>query len=72
VRYLDTDTGEKREQPNLISRMFGGRNMTEAEQFRIHLAGQGDSTVVTVLNAQGERNTSATAQRLLNVLADKM
>jgi Uncharacterized lipoprotein len=72
VRYLDTDTGEKREQPNLLSRMFGGRNMTQPEQFRVHLAEQGGSTVVTVLDAEGNRTTNATAQRLLNVLADKL
>jgi len=33
---------------------------------------QGNQTQITVLDAQGVRDTSATAQRLLSVLSGKM
>ena len=72
VRYVDTDTGEKIEQPGFFSRMFSGDKKAEAPQYRIHLAASGDQTTVTVLDAGGTRDNSATAQRLLSVLKDKM
>ncbi|MCW0206450.1 outer membrane protein assembly factor BamC [Achromobacter veterisilvae] len=72
VRYVDTDTGEKIEQPGFFSRMFSGDKKAEAPQYRIHLASTGDQTEVTVLDANGARDNSATAQRLLSVLKDKM
>ncbi|SSW65113.1 outer membrane protein assembly factor BamC [Achromobacter agilis] len=72
VRYVDTDTGEKIEQPGFFSRMFSGDKKAEAPQYRIHLAAAGDQTTVTVLDANGTRDNSATAQRLLSVLKDKM
>lgn len=73
VRYVDTDTGEKADQQGFFSRMFSGDKKAEAPQYRIHLsASSGDQTHVTVLDAKGERDNSATAQRLLSVLKDKM
>lgn len=71
VRYLDTDTGAKREDPNFFSRLFGGKPAV-APQYRIHLSGAGTQTQVTVLDANGGRDNSTTAQRLLGVLKDKM
>ena len=71
VRYLDTDTGAKREDPNIFSRMFGGKPAT-APQYRIHLSSSGSQTQVTVLDANGARDTGTTAQRMLSVLRDKM
>ncbi|SEK04790.1 outer membrane protein assembly factor BamC [Achromobacter sp. NFACC18-2] len=72
VRYVDTDTGEKMEQPGFFSRMFSGDKQAQAPQYRIHLAGSGDQTTVTVLDANGAPDNTATAQRLLSVLKDKM
>ncbi|MBB1628913.1 outer membrane protein assembly factor BamC [Achromobacter sp. UMC71] len=72
VRYFDTDTGEKIDQPGFFSRMFSGDKKAEAPQYRIHLTASGEQTNVTVLDAKGERDSSATAQRLLSVLKDKM
>jgi len=72
VRYLDTDTGEQRSQPNFFTRLFGGTNRAQAAQYRIHLAPQGGQTLVTVFDADGQQDTSATAQRLLSVLAGRM
>ncbi|SIT28200.1 outer membrane protein assembly factor BamC [Achromobacter sp. MFA1 R4] len=72
VRYVDTDTGEKMEQPGFFSRMFSGDKQAQAPQYRIHLTGSGDQTTVTVLDANGAPDNTATAQRLLSVLKDKM
>jgi len=71
VRYLDTDTGAKREDPNFFSRLFGGKPAV-APQYRIHLNSNGAQTEVSVLDAGGARDSSTTAQRLLGVLKDKM
>lgn len=72
VRYVDTDTGEKIEQPGFFSRMFSGDKKAQAPQYRIHLVGNGEQTTVSVLDANGSPDNSATAQRLLSVLKDKM
>lgn len=69
IRYLDTDTGEKIEQPNMFSRLFGARNAAEAPRLRVHLAQEGGGTVVTVLDEAGQPKTDATAQRVISVLA---
>lgn len=72
VRYVDTDTGVQNEEQGFFSRIFRGDKRAAAAQYRIKLVGDGSQTQVTVLNATGDRDNSATAQRLLNVLADKM
>jgi outer membrane protein assembly factor BamC len=72
VRYVDTDTGEQSEQPGFFGRLFSGDKKAQAPQYRIHLAPRGDQTEITVLDAQGARDRSATAQRMLDVLKDKM
>ncbi len=72
VRYVDTDTGVQNEQPGFFSRMFGGDKRAEAAQYRVKLAGQGEQTIVSVLDATGQPDGSATAVRLLGVLRDKM
>jgi outer membrane protein assembly factor BamC len=72
VRYLDTDTGQKIEQPNVFQRMFGGKGTSEPRTFRIRVADQGSSSVVTVLDANGQPDNSDTAKRIINVLSSNM
>lgn len=72
VRYLDTDTGQKIEQPNVFQRMFGGKGTSEPRTFRIRVADQGSSSVVTVLDANGQPDSSDTAKRIINVLSTNM
>ncbi|HRL21450.1 MAG TPA: outer membrane protein assembly factor BamC [Alcaligenes sp.] len=72
IRYLDSDTGEKIEQQNIIGRIFGGRNTAEAVPLRIKLTGQGDSTRVTVLDKNGQEQNTPTAKRIVNVLSSHM
>jgi outer membrane protein assembly factor BamC len=72
VRYDDTDTGPKQKEPGFFSQLFRNKKPTSTPQYRLHVASQGDSSQVTVFNAGGVLQTSQTAERLLNVLADKM
>lgn len=72
VRYLDTDTGRKIEQPNFFGRLFGSKGTSEAKVYRIHVAGQGDVSVVSVLDQAGQPDQSDTAKRIINVLIDNM
>lgn len=72
VRYVDTDTGAKREEPGFFSRLFGAKDPAKAPTYRLHLAQKGNNTEVTVLDANGQRDTSETAQRMLDVLAGKL
>src|SRR5690606_37828586 len=72
IRYLDSDTGEKIEQQNIIGRIFGSRNTSEAVPLRIKLTGQGNATRVTVLDQNGQEQTTPTAKRIINVLSSNM
>jgi len=72
VRYVDVDTGAKREEPNIIQRLLGTKDTTVAPSYRLHLVSTGSSTEITVFDANGKRDTSATAQRMLAILADKI
>lgn len=72
VRYVDTDTGMKRDEPHFFARLFGAKDAPKAPTYRIRLVASGTQTEVTVLDANGARDTSPTAQRLLSVLADKI
>ncbi|WP_459615021.1 outer membrane protein assembly factor BamC [Bordetella sp. 2513F-2] len=71
VRYVDTDTGAKRDQPGFFGRLFGSKPAS-APQYRVHVAESAGQSQVTVLDANGVRDNSTTAQRLLGVLKDKM
>src|SRR5690606_22912079 len=53
IRYLDVDLGQKIEQPNIFSRMFGGKNTAEPLTYRINVQGQGGSSMVRVLDVNG-------------------
>lgn len=72
VRYLDTDTGQKIEQPNVFQRMFGGKGTSEPRTFRIRVVDQGGRSVVSVLDANGQQDNSDTAKRIINVLSGNM
>lgn len=72
IRYLDSDTGEKIEQQNIIGRLFGGKNTAAATPYRIHVAGQGAGSVVTILNQNGQVQNTDTAKRIVSVLSTHM
>lgn len=72
VRYVDP-TIDKTE-PGFFSKLFGGTaNVGTPQKFRITVVqGQGDSTRVSVLNANGEPESSDNARRILKVLVDDL
>jgi len=72
VRYLDTDTGEKIEQPGFFGRLFGSKGTAEAATYRIHVADQGGRSTVTVLDTNGQQDNSDTAKRIISVLSTNM
>lgn len=72
IRYLDVDLGQKIEQPNIFTRMFGGRNTAEPVPYRINVREQGGSSIVTVTDANGVVQEDDTAKRILTVLVDHM
>ncbi|MCB5362269.1 outer membrane protein assembly factor BamC [Pusillimonas sp. CC-YST705] len=72
IRYLDTDTGRKIEQPNFFGRLFGTKNTSEAEVYRVHVSDQGGNSEVSIRDQQGQPDTSETARRIISVLAESM
>lgn len=72
VRYVDTDTGLIREEPSFFGRLLGAKDPEPAQQYRLHLQGKGDQTIVSVFKGDGQPDTSETAQRMLSVLAERM
>ncbi len=72
IRYLDSDSGDKIEQQNIIGRLFGGKNTAAATPYRIHVADQGSGSIVTVLDQNGQVQNTGTAKRILTVLSTHM
>ena len=69
VRYVAT--AAETTEPGFFSKLFSGSaKATEASKFQIAVRSQGEATVVSVLNAQGTAETSATVQRIVKVIAD--
>ena len=71
VRYVEpaANKGEK----GLFSRLFSGSPDAIAPlKYRITVKSQGEASVVSVLNTQGAAETSANAQRIVQVIADDL
>ncbi len=73
VRYLDTDTGEKRKSSNIISRLWGDKGNKTPVPYIIKVSSQGDGvSLVTVRDSAGNIDRSETAQRILTVLQERL
>jgi outer membrane protein assembly factor BamC len=71
VRYVEPNADKK--EPGFFGKLFGGSNKDAAPlKFRISVKSQGESTTVSVLNANGAPETSANAQRIVQVIADDL
>ena len=73
VRYNDPFKEDKKR--GLLSKLkfWGDDDPEAAEQYRIALsATDGDQTQVTVLNAEGQRDNSSTAKRILTLVQEQM
>ena len=71
VRYVEP-TADKKEQ-GFFSKLFSGTSSASAPlKYRIAVRAQGESTTVSVLNADGAAESSANAQRIVKVIADDL
>jgi outer membrane protein assembly factor BamC len=71
VRYVDPSVDKT--EPGFFSKLFGGTaKVSTPQKFRITVQGEGESTRVSVLNANGEPETSDNGQRILKVLVDDL
>ncbi len=71
VRYVDVDA-QQSERPGLMTRIFGARQPAQQPQYRVQLSDVGGTTRVTILNAEGQPDNSATAGRILEVLQQQL
>ena len=72
VRYVDTDTGVKREDPSFFAKLFGAKAPLPAQMYRLNLKAEGDRTVVRVYDDNGVQDTTDTGKRILTVLAERL
>ncbi|HEX5286480.1 MAG TPA: outer membrane protein assembly factor BamC [Polaromonas sp.] len=71
VRYVEPVTNKS--EPGIFSKLFSGSSTAPAPlKYRISVKSQGESTTVSVLNAQGAAESSANAQRIVQVIADDL
>jgi outer membrane protein assembly factor BamC len=71
VRYVEPNSDRK--EKGFFARMFSGAEKAAPPvKYRITLRSEGASTTVSVLNASGAVESSATAQRIVQVLADDL
>lgn len=71
VRYVEP-IGDKKE-PGFFGKLFSGSAPAVAPlKYRIVVRGQGQASVVSVLDAQGNPEKSANAQRIVQVIADDL
>jgi outer membrane protein assembly factor BamC len=72
VRYVPAAAGDA-PKPGLFGRLFGGSEaQVKPTQYRIAVRSSGSSTTVSVLNAQGQADGSADAQRIVQLLANDL
>jgi outer membrane protein assembly factor BamC len=70
VRYVEP-SAEKRSD-GFFAKLFRSETVSNPLKYRITVKSQGDATTVAVLNANGGAESSATAQRIVQVIADDL
>ena len=71
VRYVEPTAGKS--EPGFFSKIFSGSpTAIPPLKYRITVKSQGEASVVSVLNTQGAAETSANAQRIVQVIADDL
>ncbi len=70
VRYVEPNPNKK--DPGIFGKLFGSSPVAPPLKFRIAVRSQGESTTVSVLNANGSPETSANAQRIVQLIADDL
>ena len=72
VRYNDPLKEDKKRGFLSKLKFWGDDEPDSAEQYRIVLVAEGERTHVTVQNAQGQRDNSSTAKRILTLVQEQM
>jgi len=73
VRYVGTEDQGGKGKPGFFSRLFSGDSKEAAPQsYRIQLKSGATQSSVSVLDAQGKPDSSANAQKILQLLADDL
>lgn len=71
VRYVEPVADKK--EPGFFSKLFSSSSSGAPPlKYRIAVRSQGEATTVSVLNAQGNPETSANAKRIVQVIADDL
>ena len=71
VRYVEPGTNKG--EPSIFTKLFSGTPAAVPPlKYRITVKSQGESSSVSVLNAQGQPESSANAQRIVQVIADDL
>ena len=70
VRYVPPNADRK--DPGFFGRLFSRERADPPVKYRINLKTEGETTTVSVLNANGTPETSGNAQRIVQVIADDL
>lgn len=70
VRYLDTDTGEKRQASNFISRLWGDEGNITPVPYTVKITPQAQGSMISVFNKDGQEENTTTGARILQVIAE--
>jgi outer membrane protein assembly factor BamC len=70
VRYVEP-TADKKD-PGFFGRMFSSTSTAAPLKLRISVRGEGQTSTVAVLNAEGAPDTSANAKRILQLIAEDL
>jgi outer membrane protein assembly factor BamC len=70
VRYVEPNADKS--EPGLFSKLFSRPTVVPPLKYRIAVRGQGNVTLVSVLDAQGAAENSANAQRIVQIIADDL
>lgn len=71
VRYLDTDTGEKRQAGNFLSRLWGDHGNITPLPYTVKVTPQASGSMISVYNREGQPENTNTGARILRVIAER-
>ena len=73
MRYLPSDNGTQDGKPGFLSSLFGAKaKEITPQRYRIKVGSDASQSQVSVLDAQGQPETSATAGKILQLLTNDL
>jgi outer membrane protein assembly factor BamC len=70
VRFVEPASEDQK--PGFFGRLLGGKAEKAPVKLRIVLRSEGNMTTVSVLDAQGQADASATAQNIVKLLEEEL